>query len=140
MGEATDSKQMRKQQEMVREFHEKCGAIINHAPTEIDRETQQLRYKLIAEELEELVFAFGEPQIKPYDTKEVADALGDLLYVILGAAVSCGIDMESVFAEIHRSNMTKFIDGYKREDGKWIKGPSYSPANISEVLAKQFQP
>lgn len=125
---------------MVREFHEKCGAVINFAPSVIDQETQRLRYHLICEELEELGASFGEPQIAPYDIDGIADALGDLLYVVLGAAVSCGIDMESVFAEIHRSNMTKFIDGHKREDGKWIKGPSYSPANIPEVLAKQSQP
>ena len=50
--------------------------------------------------------------------------------------MSCGIDIEPVFREVHRSNMTK-VGGYKREDGKWVKPDTYSPARIDEVLAAQ---
>jgi predicted HAD superfamily Cof-like phosphohydrolase len=70
----------------------------------------------------------------------IADALGDLLYVIYGTAIAYGIDMESVFNEIHRSNMSKANpDGSvnKREDGKIIKSASYSPARIKEIIALQ---
>jgi predicted HAD superfamily Cof-like phosphohydrolase len=93
---------------------------------------QELRYNLINEELQELSLAFIEG-----DLVEVADAIGDLLVVVLGTAVACGINISPIFDEIHRSNMTKFIDGHRREDGKWIKGPSYEPANLQPLLAMQ---
>lgn len=101
-------------------------------PTVPELDVCRLRHALIAEENEELKQAF----IKG-DVVEVADAIGDLLYVVLGAAVSCGIEIEPVFNEIHRSNMSKFIDGHRREDGKWVKGPSYSPANLAPILKEQ---
>ncbi|MEC4688424.1 MAG: hypothetical protein VST64_08985, partial [Nitrospirota bacterium] len=66
----------------------------------------------------------------------VAKELADLLYVVYGAAVSCGIDMEPVFQEVHRSNMSK-LGGYKRADGKWVKPPTYSPASIQPILQAQ---
>ena len=123
---------MRKWQQMVQAFHEKAGAVVNHKPTQPDANTQILRLTLIDEETIELDDALGIG-----DLVEIADALGDLLYVVLGTAVTCGIDIEPIFEEIHRSNMSKFIDGYRREDGKWIKGPSYSPANLEPILKNQ---
>jgi predicted HAD superfamily Cof-like phosphohydrolase len=47
--------------------------------------------------------------------------------------------MAPVFREVHRSNMSK-IGGYKREDGKWVKPPTYSPAAIEPILAEQQIP
>ena len=44
--------------------------------------------------------------------------------------------MEPVFREVHRSNMSK-VGGYKREDGKWVKPATYSPAVIEPILAEQ---
>lgn len=103
----------------------------------------RLRVNLIREETDELLTqGFGDPDGelgRPSfpDIVEVADALADILVVTLGCAVACGIDIAPVFDEVMRSNMTKFIDGHKREDGKWIKGPSYSPANIKPILDAQ---
>lgn len=132
---------MKKEQEMVREFHEKAGALINTKPTCVDEMTRALRWGLIKEELDELGVAFGsEPPAYTANITEIADALGDLLYVVLGTAVSCGIDIEPIFHEIHRSNMTKFVDGHRRSDGKWIKGPSYTPANLKPLLEQQCAP
>lgn len=68
---------------------------------------------------------------------EIADSLADSLVVILGTACAFGIDIEPIFQEVMRSNMTKFIDGYRREDGKWMKGPSYTPANIAPLIDAQ---
>lgn len=48
-----------------------------------------------------------------------------------------GIDITPVFNEVMDSNMTKFIDGHRREDGKWIKGPSHRPADIRSILVSQ---
>lgn len=140
---------MEKEQQMVREFHEKAGAVINAEPTVIDSPTRLLRLDLINEEWKELVEAMGYTNIEgcpinmtdvdepPYDHVAVADAIGDLLYVVLGTAISCGIDITQIFHEIHRSNMTKFIDGQRRPDGKWLKGPSYTPPNISRLIKIQ---
>jgi predicted HAD superfamily Cof-like phosphohydrolase len=50
--------------------------------------------------------------------------------------VSYGIDMDPVFREVHRSNMSK-VGGYKREDGKWVKPATYSPALIDPIVAAQ---
>ena len=66
----------------------------------------------------------------------IAQEIADLLYVVYGTAVSFGIDMEPVFREVHRSNMSK-VGGYKREDGKWVKPATYSPAAITPILAEQ---
>ncbi len=68
---------------------------------------------------------------------EVADALGDLAYVIEGANLEFGIPSEKVLAEIHRSNMSKLgADGKPiySETGKVLKGPNYSPPNLENVL------
>lgn len=140
---------MKKEQEMVREFHEKSGAEVAFKPRRPAFSTLCLRAELIHEEWKELLEAIGvgeiDGQVKDwdsidydkYDPVAVADALGDLLYVVLGTAVSCGIDITPIFHEIHRSNMTKFIDGHRRSDGKWIKGPSYSLANLKPILDAQ---
>lgn len=113
-----------------------------------------LRCKLILEEALEFLKASGveaydtELQITDIDYVElstyaeadtiaVADALADLLYVVYGAAVAYGINIDPVFGEVHRSNMTKFIDGTFREDGKYLKGPSYEKTRIKEVLDAQ---
>ena len=49
-----------------------------------------------------------------------------------------GIDLEPFFDEVQRSNMSKFADGhYHREDGKLIKSPLYSKANLEPILNRQ---
>lgn len=68
---------------------------------------------------------------------EVADGLGDLLYVVLYAANIYGIDMEPIFQEIQRSNISK-VGGTKDEYGKLIKPPTYSPANIGPIIRRQL--
>jgi len=119
---------MNRMQKMVQDFHEAFEIVINEDPTLDSKETQQLRINLIEEEFEELKEAY-----KNQDLLEVADALGDLLYVVFGAAVSHGLDLDAIFREIHRSNMTK-VGGHKGPDGKWIKPDSYSPANLTPFV------
>ena len=91
---------------------------------------KDFRRSLIQEELNELEDS--------RNLVELADAIGDLMYVVIGTAIAYGIDMEPIFNEIHRSNMTKFIDGHKNHHGKWIKGPSYSPANLKPIIDAQL--
>lgn len=115
------------------EWHDKFGVPIVSSPTPPSDARRKLRIELIREEFErELV-----PASEAGDVVEVADALGDLVYVIYGAALEWGIPLDAVFAEIHRSNMTKvWPDGtvHYREDGKVLKPPTYSRADIKGVL------
>lgn len=123
---------MKNQQLDVLALMRAAGQEIGSTPKIPNEKIQKLRVRLIEEECDELAVAFIENNIV-----DTADAIADLLYVVLGAAVACGIDIEPVFTEVHRSNMTKFKDGYLRDDGKWIKGPSYDPARIRPILEQQ---
>ena len=75
------------------------------------------------------------------DIIEVADALGDMLYILCGTILEHGMQykIEEVFEEIQRSNMSKLGQDGKpiyREDGKVMKGPNYFKPNIEEILRK----
>lgn len=94
--------------------------------------TEALRRRLHNEELDEL----HEGMLAGNITM-VADGLADLLYVLLGTASAYGINIEPIFDEVHRSNMTKFQGGRVDEHGKLIKSPDYSPANIKPLLELQ---
>lgn len=96
-------------------------------------EVQQLRIKLHSEEaVTELQAAFEDN-----DVVAVADSIADSLVVVLGTAVACGIDIEPIFNEVMKSNATKIIDGHRREDGKWMKGPSFKLPNIAPLIEAQ---
>lgn len=116
---------------MVQEFHEQFDIHIASIPSVPDEPTQILRNRLILEEFEEF-----QEAMQSKDLPNMAKELADLLYVVYGTAVSLGIDMEPVFKEVHRSNMSK-VGGHKREDGKWVKPPTYSPASLEAILETQ---
>jgi predicted HAD superfamily Cof-like phosphohydrolase len=118
-------------QKMVLEFHHQFDIHVSPRPSIPDESTRTLRKRLIQEEFEEL-----EEAMEKQDLPSMAKELADLLYVVYGTAVSLGIDMEPVFREVHRSNMSK-VGGYKREDGKWVKPSTYSPASLDEILHAQ---
>lgn len=122
---------MHEAQRMVREFHEAFDLHIEECPRVPDDGTQILRARLIQEESDELLEALHLRSL-PHIAKELAD----LLYVVYGTAVAYGIDMEPVFREVQRSNMSK-VGGYKRDDGKWIKPSTYTPARLESILEKQ---
>jgi len=119
----------------VQEFHEAFGLEIQHQPTvAIDEKVIDLRYNLMKEENEEYLEA-----AQAGDLVEVADALGDMLYILCGTIISHGFQdkIEAVFDEIQRSNMSKLgTDGKPiyREDGKVMKGPNYFKPNIAGLL------
>ena len=119
-------------QRMVQQFHKQFEIHVSPTPSIPDEPTQILRKRLIQEEFDELQEAMQEK-----DLPSIAKELADLLYVVYGTAVSLGIDMEPVFQEVHRSNMSK-VGGHKREDGKWVKPPTYSPAQLDSLLAAQM--
>ena len=116
---------------MVEAFHSKFGILVQTTPMDVNEETKQLRVRLIQEEFDELQEAMATGNLAA-----VAKEMADLLYVTYGTAVSYGIDMEPVFQEVHRSNLSK-VGGYKRADGKWVKPPTYSPADIESIVEVQ---
>jgi predicted HAD superfamily Cof-like phosphohydrolase len=119
----------------VRAFHDSFGIKNNDHPTvDLSLDDILLRYELIREENEEYLEAAREGNLV-----EVADALGDILYILCGTMLKHGLHdrMEEVFREIQRSNMSKLgADGKPiyREDGKVLKGPDYFKPNISAIL------
>lgn len=125
---------MNEQQKMVWDFHEAMNRPdmnSNILGIHKDPSVNNLRYNLIREELEELKVA-----IMHNDIVEVADALGDLLYVVYGAGCQFGIDLEPVFAEIQKSNLTK-KGAVSRADGKITKGDKFVAPDLKKVLSKQ---
>ena len=122
---------MADEQAMVETFHRTFDIVVNPTPTVADERTCELRVALIQEEFDELKEALAVKNLS-----SIAKEMADLLYVVYGTAVSYGIDMGPVFREVHRSNMSK-VGGYKREDGKWVKPATYSPALIEPILQEQ---
>lgn len=125
----------------VKEFHTAMETVRNSWPPSL--ELFDFRADLIREEFNELVaetYAADEWDKRTvpgnFVKHQIAKELADLLYVVYGTADAFGIDIDRVFAEVHRSNMSKLVDGkpLKREDGKVLKGPNYKPPNLDFVV------
>ncbi len=172
---------MTREQGKVKEFMQTFGQATPDKPTVPDAKTRELRVKLLLEEVLELAEASGvqvitehgqliestsdlsisvNPALTP-NLVGVADALADIDYVMQGAAVAYGLDLEPFCDEVHRSNMTKLWkldevsgtpalnitrvqdkgDGrvclVKNESGKVLKSPSYSAANLAPIVEEQ---
>lgn len=121
----------------VKEFHTSFGIDHKSEPTAaLDEKTINLRHRLMAEENDEYLEA-----AKNNNLVQVADALGDKLYILCGTIISHGLQHKivEVFEEIHRSNMSKLdADGKPiyREDGKVMKSELYFLPNIESILEK----
>lgn len=126
----------------VEKFHNAFGIENAESPTLLDKQNSLLRYKLMREENEEYLEACEND-----DMIEIADALGDMLYILSGTILKHGLQnkIEEVFTEIQRSNMSKLDkngnpiinDGIidpTRPAGKVLKGENYSPPNIADIL------
>lgn len=117
--------------EMLKEWADAVGEVRATQPTIfVPTQTRDLRIALLKEEYHEYKRA-----AKHDDLIEIADGLGDCMYIIYGTAAVYGIPLDEVFAEIHRSNMTKLIGGVQyRLDGKIMKGAAYERPDIARVL------
>ncbi|MCD8453147.1 nucleoside triphosphate pyrophosphohydrolase family protein [Tenacibaculum finnmarkense genomovar ulcerans] len=119
----------------VQKFHEAFKVNIQNKPTvAITEDRKNLRFELMKEENQEYFEA-----AKNNDLVEVADALGDMLYILCGTIIEHGMQdkIEAVFNEIQRSNMSKLDENGKpiyREDGKVLKGSNYFKPNIKAIL------
>ncbi|MDB0602515.1 nucleoside triphosphate pyrophosphohydrolase family protein [Tenacibaculum maritimum] len=126
---------MKKEIAAVREFHSVFKLGINNEPTtNIGEDRKMLRFNLMKEENEEYLEAAQNNNLV-----EVADALGDMLYILCGTIIEHGMQdkIAAVFEEIQRSNMSKLGKDGKpiyREDGKVLKGPNYFSPNIKKIL------
>jgi predicted HAD superfamily Cof-like phosphohydrolase len=118
-------------------FHKTFGMGVSKIlKANLGADTNKLRFNLMDEENKEYLEAAEND-----DLVEVADALGDMLYILCGTILEHGMQykIEEVFNEIQRSNMSKLGANGKpiyREDGKVLKGPNYFPPNIKEILEK----
>jgi len=126
---------MKKQIEHVKTFHNAFGIKNNYkAVAKLDKEIFVLRHKLMHEENEEYLEACENG-----DLVEIADALGDMMYILCGTILAHGLQdkIEDIFEEIQRSNMSKLgSDGNPiyREDGKIMKGPNYFKPDIKKMV------
>jgi hypothetical protein len=121
-------------EDMLIEFMAAMDLAIGDTPSKPEEKTRLLWWSLIWEELMELLNEYDGDNIV-----EVSDAMADLVYVIIGAAVAWGIPFDEIFKEVHRSNMTKMGDDGKAVHsniGKVVKGPNYEPPRIKEILEK----
>jgi len=121
----------------VKEFNEAFKIKYSkNQKADLDESTIELRYRLMQEENDEYLEA-----ARKKDLVEIADALGDKLYILCGTILAHGLQdkIVEVFNEIQRSNMSKLsADGKPviREDGKILKGPNYFKPNIKSILEK----
>lgn len=126
---------MKRKIDAVKAFHRAFKLDFRETPkANLGADKNMLRYKLMREENEEYLDAANDD-----DLVEVADALGDMLYILCGTIIEHGLQhkIEEVFEEIQRSNMSKLgADGEPiyREDGKVLKGPNYFKPDIERIL------
>jgi len=119
----------------VEQFHRSFGLGVSQTmKADLGHQKNLLRFNLMDEENKEYLEAASAN-----DLVEVADALGDMLYILCGTILEHGMQhkIEEVFEEIQRSNMSKLgIDGQPiyREDGKVLKGPNYFKPDIQGIL------
>lgn len=109
-------------------FMRACGQTVGK-----ENGAQAMLYeKLIAEEYDEFITAA--------DDVERADAVVDLLVVLIGYAHSMGWPLDELWAEVHRSNMAKVDPATgkvrRREDGKILKPADWTAPDVAGVLAR----
>lgn len=126
--------------EDVAAFHEKFGVPVLTNPTVPRLGRINLRERLITEEYRELIEAMGfrrHGSDEEYNTRadlpETADAIADLIYVLIGTAHEFGIPLQPVWDEVQRSNMAK-EGGATRVDGKVMKPPGWVAPDIAGIL------
>ena len=116
---------------LMKEFHKIFEVPMSNRSTLLGAEDAIRRLTLIMSEVGEL----GD-WVRQKNIVEIADALGDLLYVTFGMSVEMGLDIDRIFKEIHSSNMTKANeDGSVTKDagGKVLKSERYKPVDLSWI-------
>lgn len=117
--------------EDVLAFHEKFGSLILEEPAVPTLHTRELRRTLVKEEIREFFEALDNS-----DIVKLADSIADAIVVLLGTAVSFGIDMRPIWNLVHEANMRK-DGGGKRHDGKVLKPVGWVPPDIEGEIRRQ---
>ena len=125
---------MEKQLKAVEQFHKAFGQENGKWPINLDADGYELRHRLMSEENDEYLDACDENSLV-----EIADALGDQLYILCGTILKHGMQhiIEDVFEEIQASNMSKLGEDGKpllREDGKILKGPGFFKPDLTKFI------
>lgn len=133
---------MDKQLKQLEEFHTAFNCVKNDSPTLVDSKTFVLRHTLLEEENYEYLYACNNKNLV-----EIADALGDQLYIVLGTIVTHGLQhvIEEVFERIHQNNLSKLVDGRpiingvdKLDEtkplGKVLKPDNWKPVNLKDLF------
>ena len=125
---------MEKQVEQVLEFYKAFKHPIETKPKFIEMDRAIMRHRILDEEVVELFQAMSQN-----DLVEVADAITDCFYILIGTAIEYGIaeKLPAFFDEVHRSNMSKLDDNGNpiyREDGKVLKSNNYTPPNLKDIV------
>ena len=129
---------MEKQVAAVKKFHSVYNlGYSQDLNADIGQNKLLLRYNLMKEENEEYLEAAQNK-----DIVEIADALGDMLYILCGTIIEHGLQdkIEAVFDEIQRSNMSKLDQNGNpiyREDGKVLKGPNYFKPDLNKIVKSE---
>jgi predicted HAD superfamily Cof-like phosphohydrolase len=125
---------MEKQLKAVEKFHTAFGQENGKWPRNLSADEYELRHRLMSEENDEYLDACDENSLV-----EIADALGDQLYILCGTILKHGMQhiIEEVFDEIQASNMSKLGEDGKpllREDGKILKGPGFFKPDLTKFI------
>ncbi len=120
---------MRKQVDLVMDFHKKFSALVSEKPSLIPEDRSSNRYRLMKDEVEEYLAG-----VQKGDLENIAKELADILYAVYGTILEHGLQdkMEEIFEEVHRSNMSKDYHEYKM-----IKGPNYFKADVKKFLEEK---
>ncbi|MBQ8436106.1 MAG: hypothetical protein IJX20_00495 [Alphaproteobacteria bacterium] len=131
---------MEEYESQVFECHQAMELDIN---SELNIQLLELRQKLLNEEMGELNVEIdnllAELRMVGKTTVEsrakMLKELADLQYVLSGMVVALGLPMQEVFSRVHKSNMSKLVNGkvLKRADGKFLKGPNYQPPYLQDI-------
>lgn len=113
----------------VQMFQRKFSRHFHDSPSlDIPQSVKEMRVAIMQEEMAEVVEA-----IQQNDLPAIAKELADVLYTVLGTVDTYGLSekFDDIFAEVHRSNMTKEVSF----EGKAVKGNGYQPAEIEKLLS-----
>jgi predicted HAD superfamily Cof-like phosphohydrolase len=122
--------------QLLAAFHEVFDLHRRDTPELPPADVAAVRMSLLEEEVREVAEAVRRERLD-----EIAHELADVVYIAYGTAITYGIDLDSVIAEVHRANMSKLgADGQPiyREDGKVLKSDQFRPADVAAVLRRQM--
>lgn len=129
---------MKKQLELVQEFHKSFGLYMNDNPTlRIPQELHELRMRVMKEEVDEYAEEYAiAGDVEDERLQAVAKELADIAYTLFGTVVSHGLqdEFERIFDAVHESNMSKLDESGNpiyREDGKILKSNRYHEPDLS---------